>query len=87
LATCIDCGKPIGDGSLRCIEDRGRHLKAESLVATAASDREILAMVDTEGLNGTRVAARLGISRVRARERIMLARSREAERTAAEAAQ
>jgi predicted DNA-binding protein (UPF0251 family) len=82
LATCIDCGAEIGDGSTRCVPDRGRWLKAESLRATAEPDREILRMVDEEHLNGTRVAARLGISRVRAGQRIALARSREEERRA-----
>lgn len=78
---CIDCGRP--SSGLRCRACHGKFVKHQSLVETAGRDRALLAMVDEEHLSGTRLATRLGVSRVRASQSVHLARTREAERGAA----
>lgn len=77
---CIDCGAEIGPGSTRCKKDHGAFLARQSLVDTADSDRVLLTLVEAERLNGPRLAARLGISKVRGTQKIKQAREREARR-------
>jgi hypothetical protein len=76
---CIDCGTETA-GGVRCKACHGAFLRLESLKATAQADRNLLADVDREKLNGGRLAARLGISRVRGVQKIRIAREREAKR-------
>ncbi len=78
--TCVDCGAEIGPGSTRCKKDHGAYLARVALHDTATSDRDLLTMVDAERLNGPRLAARLGISKVRGTQKIKAAREREARR-------
>ena len=81
-AQCVDCGKPIGQG-LRCVEHRSAYLRLKALRDTAATDRDLLRMMEEEKLNMGRVATRFGISRTGARRKIIMAREREAKRVAA----
>jgi DNA-directed RNA polymerase specialized sigma24 family protein len=83
---CIDCGRATA-GGLRCKSCHGLYVARQALVETAEVDRTILAMVDEEHLTGQRIAARLGISRVRARQKIVRAREREAMRVELRAAE
>ena len=80
--TCIDCGTETLSGGLRCRKCHGAYMRRLSLEATAGTDRSLLAEVEKEGLNSSRLAARYGISRVRATQKIALARKREAARQA-----
>jgi predicted DNA-binding protein (UPF0251 family) len=77
---CIDCGSPTG--GLRCRPCNGQEQSRLALRETEAADRELLHLVDVEGLKGTRLAVRLGISKSRAYLKIAEAREREARRLA-----
>ena len=77
---CIDCGKPTA-GGLRCKSCHGQLLARRALDDTAESDAMVLQTV-SEGVSGARLAARLGISRVRASRRIKSAKAREEKRRA-----
>ena len=78
---CIDCGAPTS-GGLRDKKCHGAMMARMALQETAERDHQLLTMLRTEGLNGQRLAARLGISKTRARERIRTAEEREAKRAA-----
>lgn len=80
MASCIDCGNPTG--GKRCKTCHGRFLAEQALDETAARDAELLQMVDVEGVSGTRIAARFGISRARASQKIAQARERTRRREA-----
>ncbi len=77
---CIDCGN-LTAGGLRCKTCHGALLRRQALESTAEGDRAILAMV-AEGVTGRRLAVRLGVSSTRARDKVILARSREEQRKA-----
>ena len=77
---CVDCGKVTLSGGLRCRSCHGDYMRRLALEETAAYDRRLLEEVERDGLNSTRLAARYGISRVRATQKISLARRREAAR-------
>ena len=81
MTFCIDCHTQTA-GGLRCPKCHGAFLAHSALIETAQRDRELLRMVYDEKLNGQRLANRLGISKVRAREKILLAEKREALRKA-----
>lgn len=76
---CIDCGKPISPGALRCADDRGRELQRRHLTDTTATDAMVLQMV-AEGASSGEIERRLGISRTRAVDKISEAKRREAKR-------
>ena len=77
---CLDCGAATLSGGTRCRTCHGALMRRRSLEETAESDRRLLAAIEEEGLNSSRLAARYGISRVRAAQKVRLARKREAAR-------
>lgn len=72
---CTECGRPTR--GTRCRTCWKAHARLEFLRATAAEDRLVLDFVDQEGLSARKVADRLGVSRVRAHQKIRDARRRE----------
>ncbi|HEY6568566.1 MAG TPA: hypothetical protein VI341_13705 [Actinomycetota bacterium] len=78
MSSCVDCGRPTG--GIRCRPCNGRLIAATALAQMADADRELLRQVDEEGLDGGRLAIRLGVSRTRAYKKIAEARAREARR-------
>jgi hypothetical protein len=55
-------------------------MRRQSLEETAEADRRLLGEIEQYGLNSSRLAARYGITRVRASQKISLARRRDAAR-------
>ena len=75
---CTRCGLPTTTG--RWHRDCWRaEIAYRALVSTAASDRELLAMVN-EQIPAERIAYRMGLSRERVRQKISEARRRTARR-------
>ncbi len=77
--TCRDCGRPTVTGA-RCRACHRESVRRDALAETAGRDREVLDMIEGERLTAARLAARLGVSRVWASQKIRLARDRTARR-------
>ena len=72
---CLDCGKPCT--GLRCAKDHGLYLFKQTLRETAADDAELLRLRDEEKISFNRLGIRYGVSRTRARQKVINARRRE----------
>jgi len=81
MTACVGCGAEAT--GLRCRACNIKEQRRLSLAESAARDRDLIASVESEGLNSTRLANRLGVSRVAAARRIRDARRREQERAEA----
>ena len=80
MTQCINCGAEATGA--RCRDCNAKVIQRRALEETADRDRQVLAMVEAEGLNASRLASRLGVSRVTARKQMITARRREEERKA-----
>lgn len=72
---CLDCGEPAT--GLRCRKHHGVELLKRTLRETAENDREILRLRDTDKLSYGRIGTRYGVSKTRARNKVIEARRRE----------
>lgn len=81
MSNCIDCGAETS--GLRCKTCHGAELRRRALADTADADRALLEMYREEQLNGSRISARLGISKTRTYQKLRRAQEREKERTTA----
>lgn len=74
---CVDCGAPTT--GVRCRQHHSDNLRRRHLADTLQTDVMILEMVG-EGASSGDVANRLGISRSRAADKIIVAKERMAKR-------
>lgn len=77
MSNCVRCGAETAKG-IYCARCRGWAEKVKSLMDTAESDAELLAMAS--GMTKAEIARRLGVSRAAVGQRLQRARMRQVER-------
>jgi hypothetical protein len=73
---CVDCGKPISEGAVRCATDRGKALQRQHLVDTLPTDTLVLQAI-ADGKSSGEIGKMLGVSRSRAADKMKDAKRRQ----------